>query len=151
MLANITDQDIYTAVRAFIIAEIPGIEVVQGYDNGVPTPEGGFIVMSMVSLNRLATNIHEYGEIDWNITQKAKVAMQVDCYGESSFEWACTLSTLLRDGYAIDRFPDEIKPLYPDDPQQLSFMNDSSAYEKRWMFVLNLQINPVLSRPNEND
>ena len=55
------------------------------------------------------------------------------------------VSTLFRDDYAYNFFPDNIKPLYCDDPKQLVFVNDSQQYEKRFMIMLYLQYDPTVT------
>ncbi len=58
--ASITQEQIFTALRTFILSVLGEIEVVQGLDNRVPQPKGGFVVMSPLYLQRLSTNIDSY-------------------------------------------------------------------------------------------
>lgn len=151
MLAvDIVERDIYVAMRSFILGVLPGIDVIQGYGNGTPMPKDGFICMTLLFKQRLATNIHDYDETTYDIAHKMQCDMQIDCYGLSSGDWAALLTTLLRDDYATSRFPANIQPLYCDDARQMDFENDSQQYENRWMFTSKIQFNPVYSRPNEN-
>lgn len=138
---NMTDQTIFTALRALILLVIDGVEVVQGLGNGVPMPIGEFIAMTEISRTRLATNMYDE---NGNVSQHSDCQIQIDCYGEDSNAQAQILSTLLRDTYACDDMPPDIQPLYCDDPRQIPLTDGEQNYTKRWQVIAHLQINPVI-------
>ena len=60
---SVTDAQVMTALRSFLLSIIPGIEVVRGQDNRVPEPAGpDFAVITSVSMVRLETDIVEYAD-----------------------------------------------------------------------------------------
>lgn len=84
------------------------------------------------------------------VTQSVEVSIQVDVHGPASAENAQAITTLLRDGYAVDAFlalGDDVMTLHADDPQQIVFINGESQYETRWVIQAKLQANQVLSVP----
>jgi len=79
-------------------------------------------------------------------------AVQVDVHGPNASDNAQIITTLFRDEYACDALAAsgfEIQPLYASDPQQLAFINGEAQYEDRWGVDLQLQVNPVVSTPQE--
>lgn len=82
------------------------------------------------------------------IRQATKITIQLDVHGPSGADNAQTISTLLRDEYAVDQFatygPD-IVPLFTSDPRQMAFINGEQQYEDRWMVEVELQANPIVT------
>ena len=143
--------DVYTALRAFILSLIT-CEVVQGLGNGVPTPLGGFIVMTSLFQNRLSTNVDNY--LDPTPTTGSKTALQaiqhtvqIDCYGPQSSDWASIISTMLRDEYGCLAMAPNVQPLSADDPKMSPLIDGEQQYEQRWTLTALLQVNPVVSTP----
>lgn len=146
---NTTDQDLYTAIRSFILGLIPDAEVFQGIDNGVPLPIDGFIVMTIISHVRLATNIDTWGINTHSAQQSIRIRMQIDCYGEISGDWASIIATKLRDVYGTDNMPATVQPLHADEPEMIPLINDEAQYEQRWMVSTMLQYNPIVTTPGD--
>lgn len=152
MTPTITDDAVFTALRAFLLVIMPsGVEVVMAQDNGVSMPTGEFVSMNNTGTKRLETNITSYrkaqGLKDIELHQEYRI--QLDFYGLNSAQNAATFCTLYRDEYAFDQFPDNIKPLYNDDPSQVPLMNSESQYEQRWKVGVTLQVNPTVSVPQQ--
>lgn len=148
---TISDDDVFTALRAFLIAVLPsGVEVVQAQDNGVSMPPLPFVTMNNVGQKRLSTNVVTYTPGASNPGTKAILAptqytMQIDFYGLDAGAWASMVQTLFRDSFAVDLFPSNIKPLFADDPIQLPLINAESQYEQRWRLAAVMQTNPVVT------
>lgn len=147
---DIGESDILTALRSFILGEI-SCEVIKGLGNGVPTPLGGYIAITPLFSNRLSTNVDTYED---NVTtgfknslQPKQYAVQIDCYGASSGDWATALSNLFCDDYAYELFPANIKPLYADDPKMMPIVDGEQNFVERWTFAVNLQYNPTTQTP----
>lgn len=147
---DITDKNVFDALRAFLLVIFPtGVEVIRSLDNKVAMPKGDFVLMQAVTQERLATNIDTYNLdlIDGDtksLKQKINYGIQLDVYGANSANNSVAISTLFRDAFAYDSFPENIKPLYCDNPTQLVFTNDSKQYEKRFMFMAYLQYDPTV-------
>ena len=154
-----TADQVYADVGAFIAAQLGlavGVTVVQGFQNRVamPTPPTtGFVQMTVLSKKRLSTN-----HISWDTTdpdpstisyqQNQMWTMQLDCYGPTASEWADILTTLLRSEVACDALTTG-QPLYADDPRRLPLANGEDQYEDRWMVTLQMQVNSVVSTPQD--
>lgn len=150
---DITDKDVFDALRAFLLVILPvGVEVVRSLGNKVAMPKGQFVLMQAVTQERLATNISDYvldlenGDTK-NVKQKINYGIQLDVYGTNAPNNAATISTLFRDSFAYESFPSNVKPLYCDDPSQLAFTNAEMQYEKRFMFMVYLQYDPTVIVP----
>lgn len=87
-----------------------------------------------------------------DVLQAAEVTIQIDVHGPSSAENAAAITTLLRDGYAVDAFlalGDDVQTLHADDPKQIPFINGENQYEMRWVIEAKLQANLALSVPQQ--
>ncbi|MFK2876892.1 phage neck terminator protein [Rhodanobacter hydrolyticus] len=154
---DITDQDVFGAVRSLLLSILPaGTEVVQGQDNRVPMPlqgaNGGFVVMTSAGQTRLAYNATNYTPGTANPGTKmmqpaTQYAVQLDFYGPSSAAWAAMTQAVFRDEYATDDMPANIQPLYADDPMQMPLIDGEEQYEQRWKLTANVQYNPQITVP----
>lgn len=140
---DITDQDIYTDVRQFILLNFRG-EVVQPYDNNVPMPNGDHVLMKILFKTQLATNNNEYNIEDDNakIQQSTQVDMQLDFYGESSDQAAQIFVNLWRDFYGTEHLS-VVQPLYCSDARLMPIINEAKHYENRYVVTAAMQCNPV--------
>lgn len=143
---------LFIALKALIMAIVPGVEVIQGLGNGVPTPAGQFICMTASGQRRLRTNVSTYNGEDGTRTveQGTDYSIQVDCYGPLSSDHATAISTLWLDPYACDMLaPYGCQPLFVTDPSQSALVNGEENYEQRWMVTAVLQFNPVITVSQE--
>jgi hypothetical protein len=100
--------------------------------------------------------------------QPTEVCVQIDVYGPNSFANSQIISTLFRDDYAIENFAssdilpppgwqnipsggtlslpwNSVRPLYADDPVQLSQIFGEMQYEIRWKVDAYLQANMIVT------
>lgn len=148
---DIEDRDVFVALRNFLIGLFPDIAVIQAQQNRAPPPMDDFIVMSKIGKRRLATNLRTYTNTDEQKTQNnvmpTEYTVQVDFYGEGSGDRVQTFCTLFFDYYACDSFPDNVRPLYVTDPQQIPLISGEKQFLERWKTEAKIQINPVVSVP----
>lgn len=140
---NITHQDLYKDVRAYLLSLFQ-CEVVQGWSNNVSMPNPPFITMRIVGERPLATNESAY-YIDLSQAEKSQsvdVSMQLDFY--DCPECARTFGHLWKDMHAAD-FLTKCQPLYSDDPKHMPITNSETQYESRWVVTASLQYNPVVT------
>lgn len=91
------------------------------------------------------------------IQQNAKITVQLDFHSidTTAADAAQTVSTALRDEYGVDFFAglaaplNGVVPLYADDPKFMPFVDDSQQVEWRWTLDCLLQINQVISVPQQ--
>lgn len=154
-----TEDDVFEALRAFLQDILPVQTssplvkhvVIVGQENRVPEPvEDNYVVMTPLRMPRLATNFNDFDGLTLEATtrQAAQVVIQLDIHGPQAFNNANRVSTLFRDGYAVDffeTFPD-ISPLFADDPRQAQFVSGESQYEDRYIVEANLQVNFTMTR-----
>jgi len=146
---DLGDDEVFTALRAFLVAVLPtGTEVFQLQDNGVPTPLGPFVGMNNSSIARLSTNVDLYvdqGSGSKTVLAPSQYTMSVDCYGPDSGKWASLIQSLFRDEYGIGLFPANIVPLYADNPTQIPLITGEQTYEQRWRLQCVMQTNPTVT------
>lgn len=154
-----TEREILTALRTFILAILPsGVEVVQGQDNRVPEPTSlDFVVMTPLAQQRLSTNVDTYSATltspfsQVEITADTQYGVQLDIHGPNASTYTMQLALLWRDSYATDNIGDAlVTPLYADDPHQAPFINGENQYETRWVVTVYMQVNPVVTAPQES-
>jgi hypothetical protein len=152
---SITEQDLYTALSAFLATVLPaGVVTVQLPINRapMPAPVPGFVGISTSMQKRIMTNLDRWDQNDpapasIDIEQAVKFSVKLDCYGADSFDWATMLSTLLRDEYAVTALAPTMAPLYTDDPRFMALTDGEAQYEKRWIVLAQFQYNPVITTP----
>jgi hypothetical protein len=87
-----------------------------------------------------------------SMLQETQLNVQVDVYGPNSGDNAQIITTTFRDGYAVDVFASsgfDVAPLYTDDAKQTPFISGESQYESRWTINCVMQINPVVTVPQQ--
>jgi hypothetical protein len=84
-----------------------------------------------------------------------KITVQVDVHGPASGDNVQAIATLYRDEYATGLFRDNsgaslvVAPLYAADPRMVPFLNAEQQYERRWTIDLVMQVNPVITTPQQ--
>ncbi len=153
---TVTQSQIQTALRSFILTVLPTWECIEGQDSRVSEPSTtDFVVMTIINRTRLETNGSFYTPPPGSqlvagsetITQAFQVTFQLDFHsanvGDSS-DAAVLVSTLFRDDVAVQAFAASgypISPLYADDPKQIPFLNAEQQFETRWVLDAVLQVN----------
>lgn len=148
----ITEDEVFTAVRAFILNILPTIgpdNVRQGQQNSVPMPLGpNFVIMTPGDRGPLATTVREYRPDNEmrDTTRSTQFGLQLDFYGPEATDNGQVFSILFRDMYGCDFLrPYDVQPLYTDSGRQMPLTNSELQYETRWMIRTVLQINPTVS------
>jgi hypothetical protein len=143
-MATVTHNQIYREVRAYLLGlfSCPPSSVIQGYQNDAPLPNNA-IVMTILFEHSLdvAANYYEPVEDKAVVQQSVEITMQIDFYGEESGDRARKLCNLWKNHYTTARLS-SCQPLCAKDPMQMTFINEQSRYEQRWMVELTLQYNP---------
>ena len=156
MPVTISDDDVYTALRAFILNVLPDIgsnNVLLGPMNGVPMPPGpNFVIMSPTDRAGLATTVRDYdpenGERD--TTRSTRVGCFVNFYGEAATDNGQIFNQLFRDMYGCDFMrPFNVQPLWCDDGRQAPLIDSEKQYSQRWVIRAVMQINPTVSTSQE--
>lgn len=151
---SITLSNVYTVLRAFILAQLPGPPaVVQGFGNRAAMPLDGFVVMTAMLKKRLSTNIDTFTTTTdpapapgpQTVEERQQVSVQLDVYGPSSGEWADILTALLRDNVGCLALAPTCTPLYADDPIRAPLTNAEAQYEDRWIVQAVLQYNQIVT------
>lgn len=151
----ITDTDIFTALRTFLVGSVlpAGDEVLQGQQNRVAQPAPStkhYVMMSAASRAFQSSSYREYLPDDdrADILRSTAVTIQLDFYGPESSDRAQRFATLFRDDYGYQRMAlTGVTPLYCDDGSQMPLTNGERQYEARWMLQAVLQVTPVVSTP----
>lgn len=151
---SVTQDDITTALRGFLIALIPKRSVILSQINRSPMPDGDFIVMTPLNSTGLSTSVAIYnapiaaGMGESLITRTTRWTCQIDCYGQFAHEDAHIIATTVRTEHASELFKRsgiDMTPLYASDPIQTTMINGEQQYESRWTFEFTAQINPIVT------
>ena len=121
-------------------------KIVRGYQNGMPLPIDGIVItfITETDLDQLSySEVTNPDLISQTVTVQTavKTMMQVDCYGDLGQARARQIATMFKNPYACERLQ-SCKPLDYRPPKNLSFVNEASEYEARWMVEIDMQYNP---------
>lgn len=138
-------NQMFIEIRAMLL-EFFTCPIVQGYQNGVPLPIDGIVItfITETDLDQLSySEVTNPDLISQTITVQTavKTMMQVDCYGELGQARARQIATMFKNPYACERLQ-SCQPLDYRPPKNLSFVNEASEYEARWMVEIDMQYNP---------
>lgn len=139
---DVTHQDIYADVRAFLL-NIVDCEVIQAYSNNVPLPERDFVMMNI--LHEVAQNTTTHDEN--RVSQVFELTMQLDFFGKQAAENAQRVCRLWRDAYACERLQ-FCQPLFHGDIRYLPLTNEASQYERRYCVDLAISYHSTLTIEN---
>ncbi len=148
---SITIDEVIDALKAFLVPFCTGMEIVRGQVNRVPSPLGGYVVLTEGTL----IDLQVPSSIVDKITEEAtlhgpqEIAIQIDFYGASSGQLCSAVKQALRSSYGFDKFPENIKPLYTDAGRQIPLVTGEEEYETRWTLTAALQYNPVVTVPQQ--
>ena len=121
-------------------------KIVRGYQNGMPLPIDGIVItfITETDLDQLSySDVTNPDLISQTVTVQTavKTMMQVDCYGDLGQARARQIATMFKSPYACERLQ-SCQPLDYRPPKNLSFVNEASEYEPRWMVEIDMQYNP---------
>jgi hypothetical protein len=153
---SITDTDLYTKVRAFILDIVPtGTLVIRGPVNRAAQPAADHVVITLVARKRLRTNVTTYSDPSPTtgtaaLEEGVQREMQVDFYGDTlAPDWAAMFETVWRSEYACRALAPTCQPLYADEARQMPLVTGEEQYLERWMVRAMLQYNPVTTTVQE--
>lgn len=156
---SLTDEDVYTTLRAFLLTILPtGVEVIQAQINRVPSPKGpNYVVMNSVNRARLSTNVESWDVTNANPTTNAtqvsiEASVQLDVHGPDGSDNSTIIDTMFRSGYGCDQFEASgfaLQPLYCDEAKQIPVIDGEQQYEERWTFAAHIQIVPVITKTQD--
>lgn len=138
-------NQMFIEIRAMLL-EFFTCPIVQGYQNGVPLPIDGIVItfITETDLDQLSyLEVTNPDLISQTVTVQTavKAMMQVDCYGDLGQARARQIATMFKNPYACERLQ-SCQPLDYRPPKNLSFVNEASEYEARWMVEIDMQYNP---------
>lgn len=146
---DITDFEVFSALRNYLNLLFPNIEVIRTQVDNVPMPKGPFITMNDVARKRLATNFTE-----WDKDKGIKISkmstehvIQVDFYGEGSAQRVQQFSTLFYDEHGYENMPANIKPMYNTMASQYALISAEENFVERWKTDVHLNVNITVTSP----
>lgn len=152
---SVTEEQVYTALRAFLLAILPaGVEVFLGQVNKVPEPAADdFVIFTPILRQRLATTSTVYsdgypGAQTRSDTAPTQFTVQVDVHGPAAGDHAHIIGTLWRSSVAVQAFRDadiSAAPLFNTDPRQQPFTNAEQQVETRWTMDAAIQVNSAVT------
>lgn len=168
MISNpqaLSAPDVYAAVYDFVAAwALPAINpdyIIRGWQNRShrPPDTNEYAVISVLSEVRRGTNVTTLRTDPQNTDDGALVKgkltecmVQIDFCSdnETARQRAAALETAMRDEFACDFFASYgINALYADDPRELSFVDGSEQFVKRYMITLHMSYWSELSASSD--
>ena len=144
---NITNNAVFTALGDFL-SVLFDCDIIKGEVNYVSMPQGSFILINDVGKRRISQNHPSYSsDGSQQVKTPTQYDIQLDFYGADAGEMSQTFLMLWNDGYAYDCLPTSIKPLYCDDPKQISLITGEENYLERWTTTVHIQYNPAVTVP----
>lgn len=146
-------NQMYIEVRSLFL-EMFTCPIVQGYCNGSPLPIDAIVItfITETDLDQLAYSYETNNDgVSQTVTMQTavKAMMQVDCYGELGQARARQIATMFKNPFACERLK-SCQPLDYRPPKNLSFVNEASEYEARWMVEIDMQYNPHYTYQQES-
>lgn len=143
---------VVTAVQFGVLnvgAVVFGVDVTAG-TTIVSGPSGGVGTYVITPTQTVSSRTMAAGQQTFE--QATNAVYQLDIHGPNATDNAAIVSTMTRDAYAVDWFNDRstrVVPLFADDPRQGPFINGESQYEDRWIVEISLQVNYLITAPQQ--
>jgi hypothetical protein len=84
--------------------------------------------------------------------QKTQLKIQLDVHGPNSGDNSQIITDIFRSERGIEMFAYsgfDLTPLFSSDPLQAPYKNGEQQIEERWVVDLNMQINPIVTTPQQ--
>lgn len=143
---NVTHQEIYKDVRAFMLGLFPGAElqIIQAAQNNNALPHNAVVMQILFQRNFDVAVETMLPPTEAAIQNSVEVRMQVDFYGVQAEARSRTVSNLWRSSFGCDGLK-ACQPLYLQSLNRSVYVNDSNQYEDRWIMDVALQYNPQVT------
>lgn len=143
---NVTHQEIYKDVRAFMLGLFPGAElqIIQAAQNNNALPHNAMVMQILFQRNFDVAVETMLPPTEAAIQNSVEVRMQVDFYGVQAEARSRTVSNLWRSSFGCDGLK-VCQPLYLQSLNRSVYVNDSNQYEDRWIMDVALQYNPQVT------
>ncbi|QMV32334.1 hypothetical protein T2_00017 [Ralstonia phage Elie] len=155
------EAQIFDAVWGFVAelalanADTPpasSAQIIKGYQNRTAPPQGNYCILrpgekERFDQARMVVVDGPGGTNPGTVTYQRNTDYRyvVDCYGAAAPDWADAITILWRTPSACDKLAAALpagtmQPLYADEPQQITIVNEEYAYETRWRCTLHLNV-----------
>lgn len=160
MPLDISDDDVYTALVAFIGLVVPAGTIVQrGQQNRVPMPATDCVILTTIGApTRIGTNLDTTEAVIVNdvlegftaaVEADFEYSVQADFFSPLAESWSMSVELLWRDKIGYGAMPDGMKPLYSDGRQQLPIIGSENQWIQRWTMTLFLDYQPTWTQPTQ--
>lgn len=168
---SVTDDQLFGSLGRWLQSILPaGVEVVQGFDNGVPAPriddpaaaQGfplGFATMQTISDRNLSTSISTFEDLgpadpanSETLSSSVEWIVQVDFYGAAAADWSSTATRLFRTARGTAFFDNDLPglaPLYAEDVKSAPLVDGEHQWQKRRVLMLHFNYNPSVTLAEE--
>ncbi|MEN6533957.1 MAG: hypothetical protein ABFD89_09870 [Bryobacteraceae bacterium] len=148
-VASVTDDMVFTAIRAWVIASAAVSDCIQGDGNRASIPAGGtdFVIMTPLTRSRLSLNETSHPTTSTETsTSSFDYAIQLDCYGPNAGDIVSVLDTSWYSNRTFDALKTQyVFPLYSEHPRFAPMVNGEQQYENRWILVIHIQFKPSIT------
>lgn len=149
---SVTDEQIFTALRGWVMGAVLLSDCQQGPIDRASMPKGDFVIMSPLNRTRLSLNTTSYPTQSTAANALSfDYAIQLDAYGPSAGD---TLSVLFDSWYSDQAFellrPQGVSPLWAEEPRFVPLIDGEKQYENRWTTTVHLQFKPSITDPQQS-
>lgn len=142
-------QNIQKAVRDMLIhfTDCNEKHILCGYNNEVSLPDSNdYIIFTVMNPSRIGTPIEKTVDNNITIYQDYRCQVQIDFYGDLSFDRACDIVSISRTGFLCDFLKKYgIQPIFADDAQNMTGVSGEREYVNRWLVMLEFDYRDAVS------
>lgn len=146
-----TEIDIFRALGDYVKAAVGAQhnEIVLTPTGNNPLPYNA-VVMHIIDEVNMDTQTTKYDEENGKayVSRSVQARVQLDFYGSMAGQRSRIIDSLWRTNYSVDTIK-TLTPLFVNSRHRDPYINDSQAYENRWILDLALQYNPVVEHDQD--
>lgn len=143
------EQAIYLEIWNYLF-ELLGVKAEQGLQNNTPLSIDA-VQMTLMPYSQPLDQSQYYNESGESTIQESRqYMMQLDFYGGDAFNRANKVAVMWRSAFSTNTLK-AVSPLYANNVQNLSHVNEQDQYEKRFLLEIALQYNPHYTYTEQSD
>ena len=150
-VSSIAVDDVIDALVVFLTPFAPGHQIVRAQVNRVPMPKTPCIVLTdllQVDIEQ-SYNTYDSDNDKTVLNGPQRVDIQIDFYSPRASDVCNAVKIAFRSLWGVDKFPNNIKPLYSGDGAQIPMITGEQQYESRWTLTVSLQYNSIITVPQQ--
>jgi hypothetical protein len=154
MSTSLTLENIYLSVGKYLKDYLgwDDDKIRRAYSDNIPVPEYPYVFITVLNPKRNATNEHVYNAAQQTngIRVSQILEVQLDFYGQESYDQASEIQAIFRDEYSVNKFEGTgLVPLFTDDIIPTSRTDENENFLVRNTLTLSFNIHPDVVVPQD--